>query len=188
MAQKTVKQTMANRNDIDNELRELGSILADNSRDMPYQTPTGYFDNFADKVTTSIPNYTQELPDTTMPYDVPDMYFASLPHQLLENVKQTPATKKTKSITIWQSMRWAAAALLILAVGIGSYRILTPQPINVEEQLSTISEDAISGYIQNNLDDFDPELLANSSPYIATDFTEVNEDAIESYLEVSEWQ
>lgn len=179
---------MATGKDILNELEELNSPLAKISRGMPYQVPESYFTSLPERVYQSASLYQEEAPEN-MPYEVPTGYFETLPAQVLEQAKKTPTPSK-RSLPLWHKVRWAAAAMLIIAVGLGSYRTLTPQNISLEEQLSTIPADDLQSYLQDNIDEFDTETIASQMSSVNTTNinNEINNDAIEYYLESAGWQ
>ncbi|HEY9176209.1 MAG TPA: hypothetical protein VIN07_00900, partial [Flavipsychrobacter sp.] len=154
---------MAGNKDILRELEAINSPLAGVSRDMPFDVPQGYFDNLPVQVWHQA-NEEVLLPGTTMPHIVHPEYFDTLPEQLLESIKKQeqkqPATR-TNSISLWKNIRWAAAAMLILAIGFGTYRVFNPQPVSVEQQLQAISDEAIMSYVEDNIYAFETETIVN---------------------------
>lgn len=178
---------MAVKNDIYNELKELCSPLADAPKTMPYSLPQNYFGSLPEIVlqrTASLDNGDV----LATPYSVPDSYFESLPQQVLQQAKQgeQATLKKDKSVNIWlKNIRWAAAAVFIIAVGLGSYNILTPQTLTIRQQLNEIPESALVAYVQDNADDFETETIANNLNTIDRDVEDVNIEDIEYYLD---WQ
>lgn len=176
---------MTTRNDILSELKELNSPLADAPRTMPYKVPQGYFAGLADNVSERVES-TVDLDTRAQPYSLPEGYFEGLPEELLQKIKQAESSPqlKKKGTTLWlKNIRWAAAAILILAVGLGSYRILTPQNISIQQQLDEIPESVLVSYMQENADEFDTELLTADMNTINPDVSEVENEALESYLE-----
>lgn len=187
-------------NDILDELRSMGSPLAEMSRAMPfavpeeyfgrleqsilsgikpehagnlylpkatpYPVPDGYFEALPGKILAMVQEETKlELPGT-MPYEVPAGYFEQLPEQVLQAAKQADK-KKGRTIPfglpIGKAVRWAAAAILLLGVGIGSYKTFAPgESLTPREQLAQLPADIVSDYVRQNIDEFDMELLETS--------------------------
>jgi len=89
---------MKQANEITEELRSMGSILADLPRTMPYTTPAGYFTDIAGSVRTTIDylNQVEHVPDwgKTMPFTIPENYFNELPDEIRANgaVSEMPKT------------------------------------------------------------------------------------------------
>jgi hypothetical protein len=69
---------------ISQELQAAAPTLLAYSRDMPYQVPTGYFDQLPATVLSQIANATS----STIMGDVPAGYFDQLPHSVLHRIKQ----------------------------------------------------------------------------------------------------
>jgi hypothetical protein len=227
---------MSTRNDILNELRELGSPLADMSRAMPYFTPSGYFNGLADYTNESvkaangniatpgwskampyaIPNsYFEYLPEEILfavteqehglhlpksnPLSVPEGYFVGLPQQLIDTIKaEETATKPATRViplgdNIWKNVRWAAAAILVLGIGLGSYSLFNgnSKEITPQQELSAVSESTISDYIQQNIDDFDMESIENTVAANTTaaqlDASILTDEEIKLYLDETGW-
>lgn len=172
-------------NGILDELRGLNSPLADLSRAMPYYVPEGYFMSFPDQLTIAtlgnkqmpfdVPEgYFDALADnvkTKMATDnvlvVPEGYFEQLPYTLLEKVKSSGTTKQKEtkiiSVDIWRTVRWVAAASLFIALGIGSYTFINNiQTKSTEKELAALPAATINEYIQNNIDEFDTDLIVST--------------------------
>ncbi len=181
---------MEQQQDILQELKELNSPLAEFPRTMPYRLPDAYFDNLPAQVAQYV---LADVPLTRdMPHGIPEGYFDALPQQLLQAAKSNETTiKQTKGRNIWLNARWAAAAMLILFIGLGSYRVLTPQTLTIQQQLEEIPETAILAYVQDNIDDFDTEYIVSNmdnANTIQTQAENLNDETIEYYLENSGWQ
>ena len=77
-------------NDISEELRSMGSVLADIPHIMPYSVPEGFFENFAGsiKVTNKELPEKELIPDwgKGMPYSTPENYFKELTGKIVANV------------------------------------------------------------------------------------------------------
>jgi hypothetical protein len=85
---------MENRNNIQNELREISPVVADISYQATYTVPAGYFEGlpsqFLQLVTTL--EATPVLQPTKQPYEVPQGYFEGLANTILQRVKGEEAT------------------------------------------------------------------------------------------------
>lgn len=173
-------------NDIRNELRGMNSPLADMLRTMPYDLPKGYFESFADgvilmkagkKMPFEVPQgyfddlaedvlFESNIPGRHAPYTVPEGYFDTLPANILTKARQSDSKPKTISIgiSVWRNVRWAAAAVLLLGIGLGVYRNYLYQPaFNVQEELAAVAPDAIDEYVQQHIDEFDMESIATAT-------------------------
>lgn len=178
---------MASAQDILQELKELNSSLGELPKAMPYELPEGYFDGFVADITAKVSTQ-QELMNKHVPFTVPDEYFDNLPGQILQSVQQ-PVAKKTRSI--WLNLRWAAAAVLVLAIGLGSYRILNPATRSIEQQLSAIPNAELLAYVHDNIDEFETDIIIsnmNNVQLINAQTGNINNEAIEDYLEEEGWQ
>jgi hypothetical protein len=184
---------MKNVNDISEELRSMGSSLADLSRNMPYSVPQGFFDNFEDTLQNTIKElntpdimpawsktqpfsvpvgYFEELTDNIVsavtaeelasflpkdaPFKVPAGYFETLPAHMLRMARAAdPAVKETKIIPLKRRnfikpLRWAAAAILLIGIGFGSYETLfKQQTTSTDKILASVPSDEIHDYLQH---------------------------------------
>lgn len=82
---------MENRNNIQNELREISPVVADVSYQAPYVAPAGYFEGLADQLlqlVKAMDATTPVLPQSSHPYQVPQGYFEEFANTVLQRVKQ----------------------------------------------------------------------------------------------------
>lgn len=138
-------------------------MLISGSREMPFEAPQGYFESFSEHLVAKLPRTTV----TTNPSIVPEGYFEQFPDNLLEKIKAADSaeTKETKVVAfpVWRNVRWAAAALVILSLGIGYLSFLnTTQTVSAENALATLPATTIHEYIQNNIDEFDTDLIVST--------------------------
>jgi len=171
---------------IQDELKSMGSILADLPRSMPYAVPVGYFENFAVTLRNTInelneaeitPDWGKTLPYTVpgdyfeqlpeelaaktfvtgtlpkaQPYAVPSGYFESLPAQMLQAAKATgnKVIPHPTRRTLPNPVKWLAAAILVIGLGIGSFRIYNMQQRSgTEKILSSVPNNEIQDYLQH---------------------------------------
>jgi hypothetical protein len=130
------------------------------SKSMPFSLPEGYFENLSNQIlqkTTETPGW--DDPDRRMPMELPEGYFENLPQQILEAVKKNKPVRKTIALPIWKGIRWAAAAILISGIGIGSYHIFPTAIPEVNQKLTKVPVDSIHAYVRQNIDEFDSEML-----------------------------
>jgi hypothetical protein len=175
-------------NDIQEELRKMGSPLADAPRTMPYSVPANYFEDFLSSVRNIISEdevqiagqwgkempyevpagYFEELSAKVIasakighlqaekaPFDVPEGYFESLPGKILQAAKsssgQGARTIPFMRMKIFNAVKWAAAAVLVVGLGLGSYRaFFASSRSNPEMILSSVPGNEIHDYIQHN--------------------------------------
>lgn len=182
---------MATGNEILQELREMGSPLADCRRNMPYELPADYLENLPGVLWEKVERNVTLSKE--MPHIVPGGYFDNLAGNILQKAgtgqkAATPSVhKRTRLIPLLQ---WVAAAMLIVAIGMGSYRFLNPAQMTVEQQLQALSDDALLSYVEDNLYAFETETIAEhiSTKGLSSSPLELNDEAIEDYLEYAGWQ
>lgn len=122
-------------------------------------------------------------------WKLPSGYLDQLSDQVLAEVNAP--TRTYRRLTV---VRWAAAAVVVLAVS--AWYILSPandQPL-AEVDLSTISTAELQQYVSDNIDDFDLDLLASTvaeapsldseSPINGSEG--ISTEALEKYLEADE--
>lgn len=197
---------MKNIDEINNELRRMDSPLADMSRTMPYEVPVGYFDSFMQGVEMlkagkqmpyDIPKgYFESLAGNVLfevkksndyAMEVPVGYFENLPAEILAKVKQADKKPKTISIgvTVWKNVRFAAAAILLLGVGLGLYHMgFTNRGYNVENELAMISQDELHEYVQQHIDEYEMEMITSGAESfeIKPAATELTKEELQNYL------
>ena len=231
-----------NRTDeINHELLELGSPLAQWPRSMPYRVPQGYFEGLVTSVAIGIQTgadpalslpktmpytvpagYFEQLPQAVMaaiyaedeamnlpaaaaPYAVPEGYFDSFAGNLMSRIKAeeaaathtTVAAPQRKVIPLYvrvKPMRWAAALVAIIGLSVAGYHFYNgPQPAadgRVTAMLNKTDKGVIADYINQNIDDFDSDMLeenAVASNVPVTSQTDglqnINNNDIQQYLE-----
>jgi hypothetical protein len=174
--------------EIKQELNEAGSSLAGKQIPMPYALPDGYFSRFEKNLRSEITEddttaAVHALAGKTLPYHVPGNYFDKLPKQLLE--KNEAGKQKGIRITFPQ-LRWAAAAIVLIAVSVGTYNLYMPSADTIKPgkvMLASVNNNDIQEYLANaagtnvklNNDDGYPEII------------EIDTKDIISYLDQTGW-
>ena len=137
------------------------------SKANPYITPDGYFDSLTANVLSNVITAPVSVAHND-PYEVPAGYFDTLPDRLLAAAKEAqkqPARIIPLRRNIWKQVKWAAAAVLIIGLGFGSYEIvqILQPPHKAEHMLASIPDKDISEYIQQNIDDFDLDMIVSNA-------------------------
>lgn len=170
------------------------------TKTMPYHVPTGYFETLPATINAIIVVQEQKLLSyNEQSFAVPEGYFEQLPAQILKAAKASDnpkAAEPTRTIPlgkpVWKSIRWAAAAVLLLSIGFGSYKMFwSTDTYNAEKALSGISQSTINEYVQQHIDEFDMESIENTvAAHRVT--SPLNTDAITDediilYLDEASW-
>lgn len=164
------------------------------SKAMPFAVPDGYLSALLQNPTiiSSADNSGSHI---GLPFDVPQEYFNTLPDVLLASVQAAdiPA-KKQKAIVFnpswrhWRTIQWATAAMLVLGLSLGSYKYFQSAPPDsvTANQLSRLDRDDINSYIEQQVDDFDADVLEASvvadNSDMKTSVSELEDDEIRDYL------
>lgn len=224
---------MSKNNEIRDELRGLGSPLADVMPVLPMKVDEGYFEGLPQKMLDIakfyntedarlsvenvvnpfvIPeNYFEELPDNIMaaitensvvermpkglPFQVPEGYFSTLPETLLAQAKATGATRmpipvRPRHKILRRSLQWAAAAIVVLGVGLGAYRQFIYKPGSPDILLANVSKSDIQDYIVQRSDVLLVSNVDNNRPLtqVVSQLNDVGGDDIEGYLNETGWE
>lgn len=172
------------------------------SRKMPYAVPQGYFAGLPQRLLEQVSEPELGFLPKHNPLSVPAGYFDALPQNLLNTIRAAEAAEEQKPQTkviplgnkLWRSVRWAAAAVVILGIGIGSYTFLrdAPRTVTPQQALSSLSENTINEYVQQNIDEFDMEMIENTVAANTTteqlDASLLTDEEIRLYLEETEWE
>ena len=157
------------------------------SKDMPFYLPQGYFNDFPARM-AALAKISEDA-DKANPFAVPEGYFEQLPMQMLKAAKGSEK-KKTKIIPLvklGRTVRWAAAAILVIAIGIGSFRWFNQQETtDVNAALAAIPKEDISKYVEQNIVDFDMERLENTIASTNA-LQSVSDEDIIQYLDETGW-
>ena len=163
-------------NEIWQELKELGSPLANMPHTMPYAVPEGYFDTLTSILAKNAAQVGNLAPlpawSFDLPFSVPENYFDTLPEHLLAAVKavdKNPQNEKVTNIRLhWRKKGslWAAAAAVVLGVWFGAYKYVAPaaSETTIARQLAAIDSNVINTYIvqhTNGPDVATPDMLSD---------------------------
>jgi len=119
---------------------------------LPYSIPAGYFEGLNNTIVAAIAADEQmpELPKKT-PYITPAGYFETLPEHILLAAKAADTSTKKISLkrrNILLPVRWAAAAVLLITIGLGAYMVFD-QPISTPDKiLASVPNNEIQDYLQ----------------------------------------
>ena len=170
--------------EINDELNILNSSLAGSKVGMPYNVPEGYFSELAHKVLqTDEADGSNNIPmHTAMPYLVPPKYFDGLASQVIE--KAAPQKKKAVLLS-FTTIRWAAAAMLLVMVGTAVIVSMNRQRTGVYNVNSrvVVADRDIEAYFADNTR---PEVaLLPDITYLTS--TDVQAKEIIYYLDQTGW-
>jgi hypothetical protein len=116
---------------------------------LPYALPNGYFEGLTNEiVTVAKANHL----NSDNPLKVPDGYFETFPQQVLIAAKATDKEShviQVKRGFIVRSIKWAVAAVLIVAIGFGAYISLFDQGNADDRMLASVPDSEIHDYLQN---------------------------------------
>lgn len=149
-------------------LRAVENGLLPQAVSMPFSVPENYFEKNPDIIMNRIEaDMLAGLPKAN-PFAMPEHYFDTLSANVMaaiqnetENAPIEYKPIRSRKINFWGSIRWAAAAMLISSIGIGSYKMIYPSRPSTERRISRISTDTIGAFVQANLDEFDADMLEN---------------------------
>lgn len=168
--------------EIKNELKELGSSLAEMQGSMPYSVPERYFAEFAANMNSLVSEGEKivigGLPKKELPYTMPAGYFEQLPNRITEKVA---GTKRKGVLISFTQLRWAAAAMVIIAVGLSLVDLNTTT--NNSGLLASVADKEISEYIAYSY----LPVTDKVSNDIYLDKLELDANEIISYLDATGW-
>jgi hypothetical protein len=153
-------------------------------KDMPFQAPAPhYFDQLSEHILAKIedqgPNWSK-----VMPYRVPEQYFETLLDNIVQKAKtQLNITKKPVRISLFRNVQLAASVALIIFVGFGVLQFNKEVAIK-HMSLEHISQDEIQQYVNENIDEFDTDIILNSMPQQAPaiNHQQLSKEDIQAYL------
>ena len=87
---------MTQRDNILQELREIGTTLENETPQNVYSVPTGYFETFSDQVLAIINSPLSNDVLKKNPYSVPDNYFNGLEERLMQAIHESADYQTSK--------------------------------------------------------------------------------------------
>lgn len=203
-------------NDIVKELEEIVPGLNLPPTPPPYRVPEGYFDQLPGQVLQRIRSLEadpvqEELLELSpllataprqLPLSTPEGYFDSLSTRIMAGIAQAQEDPAPARVVPIRSRKryysWAVAASLLVLVGLSTMFLLRRNSGTggFEAQLASVPDQEIVDYLQSHTDAFDNEAIlssvsnveiADELPKISTNLNDVPEEAIQKYLESSEW-
>jgi len=203
-------------NDIVKELEEIVPGFNLPPAPPPYGVPAGYFDQLPEQVLQRIRSLEtdpvqEELSELSpllatvprqLPLSTPQGYFDGLSTRIMDGISQVQDAPAPARVVPIRSRRrylsWAVAASVLALVGFSTLFLFRHNSGtgSFEAQLAGIPDQAIVEYLQSHSDAFDNEaILSNVSsvevadelPKISTNLNDLPEEAIQKYLESSEW-
>ncbi len=125
-------------------------------KNLPFTTPLGYFEGLTNEVNLSIEeNRLLGNMPKALPFIVPTGYFEQLPEQLQQKVGEPElALTRNREIPLfvankWRKhLKWAVAALLVLAVGAGSIKYFAGKTEVADNMLASVPHNELVEYVQ----------------------------------------
>lgn len=166
----------------------------------PFEVPENYFESFAANIMERVEQPTFGKIEA-IDFEVPEGYFEGFAANVIDRIKREEVVevkqeekKPTKVISLnskWKAVRWAAAAVVILGIGFGSYKVANnvggEPDLTAQQQLAMLDKQFIRSYVQTHIDEFDTELLAENSSLVNTSaeqkMKQLNKTDIEQYLD-----
>lgn len=167
----------------------------------PFEVPQGYFEAFEANILNKVE--TPFFGKVASSFEAPPAdYFNNFADRMLAAAKvsdipaQIVADKKESRVIEfkpnWKSIRWAAAAMLVLSIGVGSFMKFSGNgtqiaPFSVSKQLAQLDKGLIRSYVEQHIDEFDTELLADNSSILnmsaEKNIDKMKDQDIKQYLE-----
>lgn len=125
------------------------------------------------------------------PFQVPPIYFKELPEEILEKARRQPTGPAWwSSLSEWmgslltpQRLVWQLAAVAVLLVA-GIWMIRSNQEVNDLPNIADLSVEEMQVYVNNNIDEFDVDILLEESNLTYIDVPLLDSTAIEQeYLD-----
>lgn len=170
--------------EVKKELEEMGSQLAGAGIGLPYGGQEDYFARMPGKIVALITAERREglLPVTANPYAVPSGYFEQLPGKVA--TKAIGQVRKGVVVSFRQ-LRVAAAAVVLLAVGLGTFVRMGDGPVGGADSaiLANVADKDIKAYLGNA-----GASLAGGSAGRYIDKIDIKAEDIEKYLDENGWE
>ncbi len=163
------------------ELEALGSSLQHLSRKMPFSVPEGYFGQMTAEVESATCGVIGSMPKgakSQQPFSMPEGYFEQMTADVMS---KTVGAEKNRTIP-FVYLRWVAAAVLVIAVGVGMSGLFNGVNVSTAGSLASVSDKDIRTYLSEDMPTVDIDKIADNSYLDGIDTKE-----IESYLDENGW-
>ena len=169
---------MNNRNDILDELQEISSVLADiKLAEVKPEIPSGYFEQLVDAIWLQVkdePNFSVLSGlDKNQSLGIPAQYFENFSDVLMQKIEQQEQEieqgkiipiKRNERIIYLRRFAFAASLVGVILLGVKLFH-KTTLPVNeCEDGFACLTQDEIRQYVNDNIDDFEPEQIHEAFP------------------------
>ena len=167
-------------------------IVGIGQKAQPFVAPSAaYFEGFANTVLQKIKEESEEVAWTKVnPYVVPQNYFEQLAPQILARVGAPEKKALPTRMPLYRYVQLAAALAMIIFVGLGMNSNFDNNTI-AKTDIEHISTSEIANYIDDNLDEFDTDMilntLASNSNTSIIHSDDLSNEEIKSYLDEYGW-
>lgn len=124
--------------------------------------------------------------EKTNPFEVPADYFQNLPGNITERlqIKHDEVSILDKLIRLALKPQYSLSLISIIAIFIITVIVFdrTDEINGLEEQLQTVSTEEIQNFINDNIEDFDAEMIYENM-MVEADVTEIDDELYESIRE-----
>ena len=172
-------------NNIQNELKELSSLLAEMPRSMPFAVPEGYFIQLPEHAVATVMAGDNALTvKHDAPYKIPQGYFDQLPELVLTAVKKKEEKEIKRQIYV-PRVQWLTAAMLAMVISLGGYIMFVQGTRhNSEKMLASVPSKEINEYVQTKYG-LDATKILNENKI---QDLKVDSKDIEAYLNDTGWE
>lgn len=196
---------MENRNDIQNELKQLSPLLAEWKKENLFTVPENYFSSVKENVMEKIysESVNSELQNSSLKefkkqevFDVPYGYFERLPNEILQKTSRKKSSSVFESVSEYFQYSFRLTHLLaatpMLAVMILAIVVLTKPAdlIETDSAIAQVSNEEISNYLSENISSLDESSIVaqmddNTIGKLSTGIEQERSASDESLIDVS---
>lgn len=166
--------------EVNKELNDLAPILAALPKKSGGELPEGYFKRVEQQILSQI--FISESVDRSE-LQVPDGYFERLESDVIDVICQNDPKESSKGKMVWLSkmkfLQYAAAAVVILFASVWMVFNMNNNEV-ISEDTALESSDAYFEYLEDNIDEFDFNIL------LEHDLIEESDIALITYTEDAE--
>jgi len=109
---------------------------------------------------------------------IPDNYFSDFENQLMQQIKEIEPVREATILPFYK--RWASAAAIVFLIGGGLF-MWQQQPNS--SGIALLSPEEITSYIEDNIEEFDTELLEQELSIESFYLTDFQEEDLEVIIE-----